>query len=170
MISNYKLRKVFYKIPLKIYAQSLAHIGIALLIIGATGSSILKKEKIQFQSRNEVINIKNFKVKFLGVKTVEGPNYMSQTGMFEIYKNNEFLKIMKPEKRFYNSGSQITTEAAIHSTIYGDLYIAIGDQSLLTKNESWTSRIWFNPFTIWIWIGTLFLVIGGGVSLLRSYR
>ena len=47
---------------------------------------------------------------------------MSQTGMFEIYKNNEFLKIMKPEKRFYNSGSQITTEAAIHSTIYGDLY------------------------------------------------
>ena len=170
MISNYKLRKVFYKIPLKIYAQSLAHIGIALLIIGATGSSILKKEKIQFQSRDEIINIKNFKVKFLGVKTLEGPNYMSQTGIFEIYKNNEFLKIMKPEKRFYNSGKQITTEAAIHSTIYGDLYIAIGDQSLLTKNESWTSRIWFNPFTIWIWIGTLFLVMGGGISLLRSYR
>ena len=170
MISNYKLRKVFYKIPLKIYAQSLAHIGIALLIIGATGSSILKKEKIQFQSRDEVINIKNFKVKFLGVKTVEGPNYMSQTGIFEIYKNNEFLKIMKPEKRFYNSGKQITTEAAIHSTVYGDLYIAIGDQSLLTKNESWTSRIWFNPFTIWIWIGTLFLVLGGCISLLRSYR
>ena len=47
MISNYKLRKAFYKIPLKIYAQSLAHIGIALLIIGIS-KSILKKEKFNF--------------------------------------------------------------------------------------------------------------------------
>ena len=75
-------------------------------------------------------------------------------GEFQIFKNGKFLKSLFPEKRFYNSSDQITTEAAIYSTIIGDLYIAIGDKNL-NDNESWTTRIWFNPFTIWIWIGVL---------------
>ena len=114
MLSNYKIKKKIYKIQSKILAQSLAHIGIALLIYGATGNSILKEEKIQFQNSGEILNIRDFQVKFLGVKKVEGPNYISQTGVFEIFENNKFLKIMKPEKRFYNVGQQTTTEAAIH--------------------------------------------------------
>ena len=44
----------------------------------------------------------------------------------------------------------------IYSTL-GDLYIAIGEQNTLDESKSWTTRIWFNPFTIWIWIGVLFL-------------
>ena len=58
---------------------------------------------------------------------------------------------MTPEKRFYNSGKQMTTEAAINSSIFGDIYIALGDKN---ENEpqkkQWTTRIWYNPFTIWI--------------------
>ncbi len=47
----------------------------------------------------------------------------------------------------------MTTEAAINSSIFGDIYIALGDKN---ENEpqkkQWTTRIWYNPFTIWIWI------------------
>ena len=159
----FKFRK---KVPKKIFAQVLAHIGIGLLIIGATGSSILKQERIQFQAKGESIKIKNFQVQFLGVTKVEGPNYISQTGNFLIKENNKNLKILKPEKRFYNTGKQVTTEAAIHSTIFGDLYIAIGDAH---ENQSqWTTRIWFNPFTLWIWVGVFFLAIGGTFSFVNS--
>ena len=66
----------------------------------------------------------------------------------------------------YNTGKQVTTEASIHSTLLGDLYIAIGDNNSINKN-TWTTRIWFNPFTIWIWIGVLFLVLGGMISFTR---
>ena len=38
-----------------------------------------------------------------------------------------------PKKRKYNSSRQITTEAAIYSTLLGDLYIAIGDQNELNE-------------------------------------
>ena len=68
-------------------AQILAHSGIGLLIIGATGSSILKEEKIQFQEVGESISIKDFNVEFVGVKKVEGPNYLSQMGEFKIIQN-----------------------------------------------------------------------------------
>ena len=38
------------------------------------------------------------------------------------------------------------------------------------EKKSWTTRIWFNSFTIWIWIGVLFLVIGGCVSVFRTLK
>ena len=50
----------FKKMPWKNISQLVAHIGIGLLIIGATGTSILKKEKIQFQNPNQTISISNF--------------------------------------------------------------------------------------------------------------
>ena len=160
---------VIKKIPLNIFSQSFAHIGIALVMIGATGSSVLKIEKIQFQEINQIIPINNFDVKFLGVKLVEKDNYVSQMGHFEISKNNVYVKTLFPEKRMYNTGKQVTTEASIYSTFLGDLYIAIGENNSLNKN-SWTTRVWFNPFTIWIWIGVLFLVIGGMISLVRIIK
>ena len=158
------------KIPLKNISQLIAHIGIGLLIIGATGTSILKEEKIQFQDLNQKISISNFDVKFEGVKNVEGPNYLSQVGVFRIYKDKNYIKTLYPERRFYNSREQVTTEAAIHSTFTGDLYIAIGEKNTESNTFSWTTRIWFNPFTLWIWIGVLFLGIGGLISLTKSLR
>ena len=159
-------RKV--KLSKKILSQILAHLGIGILIIGVTGSSILKEEKIQFQSVGEDIMIKEFNVKFLGVKSVEGENYISQMGLFDVSKDGKVLKRMTPEKRFYNSGKQMTTEAAISSGIFGDLYIALGDKSENDPNEKkWTTRIWYNPFTLWIWMSVILLALAGLISFVR---
>ena len=155
------------RIPSKSISQSLSHIGIGLLIIGATGSSLLKEEKIQFQEIDKNIQINKFDVQFKGVEIIEGPNYLSQTGVFDVFQDDTFITRMKPEKRFYNIGQQVTTEAAIYSTTLGDLYIAIGDKNKSDSSVSWTTRIWFNPYTIWIWIGVLFLVVGGCISFFR---
>ena len=35
----------------------------------------------------------------------------------------------------YNANKQVTTEAAIHSTVFGDLYIAIGDVNTSVKTH-----------------------------------
>ena len=159
-------RKV--KLSKKILSQILAHLGIGILIIGVTGSSILKEEKIQFQSVGEEIMIKGFNVKFLGVKSVEGENYISQMGIFEVSKGGNNIKRMTPEKRFYNSGKQMTTEAAISSGILGDLYIALGERSENNPDEKkWTTRIWYNPFTLWIWMSVILLALAGLISFVR---
>ena len=159
-------RKV--KLSKKILSQILAHLGIGILIIGVTGSSILKEEKIQFQSVGENIMIKEFNIKFLGVKSVEGENYISQMGFFDVSKNGKIINRMTPEKRFYNSGKQMTTEAAISSGIFGDLYIALGDKSENDPDEKkWTTRIWYNPFTLWIWMSVILLALAGLISFVR---
>ena len=95
---------------------------------------------------------------------------MSQTGVFEVSKDDAHVINLKPEKRFYNANKQVTTEAAIYSTIFGDLYIAIGDKNSIKNSVSWTTRIWYNPFTIWIWLGVFSLVTGGLISFFRVIK
>ena len=61
-VSKKKIKKI--KLHKKIIAQISAHLGIGVLIIGVTGSSILKEEKIQFQGIGETIKIKDYQVTF----------------------------------------------------------------------------------------------------------
>ena len=153
----------------KIYSQSIAHIGFSLLIIGATGTSVLKKESIQFQDIGDEIKISKYLVKFNGVDEKKGQNYKTDYASFDIFVDEKFIKTLHPEKRYYNSGNQVTTEAAIHSDYSGDLYIAIGDQNEL-ETKAWTTRIWFNPFTVWIWIGTFVMALGALISLISKRK
>ena len=160
-----KVNKNWWRIPTKIYAQTFSHIGFSLLIIGATGTSILKKESIQFQNIGDQVKIDKYLVRFNGVEHKNKQNYKTDFASFEVFVGNKLITILNPEKRFYNSGNQVTTEAAIYSNFLGDLYIAIGDQNK-TETKSWTTRIWFNPYTIWIWIGILMMGLGAMISLI----
>ena len=105
----------------------------------------------------------------MGIKNVEDLIILAR------WENLKFIKMKNTQitfsrKKVHNSSDQITTEAAIYSTILGDLYIAIGDKNSTNDNESWTTRIWFNPFTIWIWIGVFLLSLGGLTSLIKTLR
>ena len=161
----------FWALPSRIFAQAFAHIGIAFVIIGATGGSILKEEKIQFQQLGELIKVNDYEIEFSNVENKLIDNYRSDYATFKVYKNSEFIKNLYPEKRYYNTGKQVTTEAAIHSTLFGDIYIAIGERNESFDNiQSWTTRIWFNPFIIWIWAGVFLMASGGMISLLKSYK
>ena len=166
--NNFLIKRKLYKIPLKNISQALAHLGLALVIVGATGTSVLKKENIQFQKKNESINIGAYSVKFLGVENTRKENYKSDYATFEVYKKGRLITKLHPEKRTYNSNNQTTTEAAIMSTILGDLYIAIGDESV--EEDYWTTRIWFNQYTIWIWAGVMLMFFSGILSVSRSFR
>ena len=164
-------KKNFLRIPSKIIAQSIAHIGIAFIVIGATGGSVLKEEKIQFQRIGQIVEVSDYQLEFDGVSKKNIENYRSDFATFKLYKNNQFIKLLHPEKRYYNSGNQVTTEAAIYSTIFGDVYVAIGERNQGFKDfQSWTTRIWFNPYVLWIWLGVVFMSIGGFISLVKSYK
>jgi len=67
-----------------------------------------------------------------------------------------------PAKRLYNAPPQPTTEAGIHNSWRGDLYVVIGDPQ---PDGGFAVRLYFNPLVRFIWIGALIMFIGGGVSL-----
>ena len=74
---------------------------------------------------------------------------------------------LKPENRFYLVTNNFTTEASIHTNLFRDLYIVLGDGNL---SDGWVVRIYYNPLVIWIWIGSLVIFIGGIVSMNINLR
>ena len=77
-------------------------------------------------------------------------------------KNGRPVMTLVPEKRVYDVSQQPTTEAAIHTTFFGDLYAVIGDKD---DSGGFVPRIYFNPLVGWMWAGVMIMVSGGLISL-----
>jgi cytochrome c-type biogenesis protein CcmF len=149
-------------LPRSAWGMTLAHFGLAVFIIGATSISLWQEEKVLVMKSGATTEIAGYQVTFNGVKDQQGPNYVSLRGLFLAKKGNDAAINFFAEKRRYVVGGQETTEAAIHSTFLGDLYVVIGDAN---PEGGHTVRLYFMPLVGWIWLGTIIMVLGGFTSL-----
>ena len=139
-----------------------AHIGIGLLILGITGSSVWQIEKISKLRIGDEVKINNYNIVFNEINEVKGPNYLALKGNFSVYnKKKNLVTSLGPENRFYPITGNFTSEASIHTNIIRDLYIVLGQGN---KKDGWTVRIYYNPLVVWIWIGAFIVFLGGIVS------
>lgn len=143
--------------------MTIAHFGVGLLILGITGSSAWQNEKIVRMKIAGETKIEKYNIIFDKIDEVVGPNYVAIKGNFLVYdsKKNIVTKL-KPENRYYPISNIFTTEASIHTNIFRDLYIVLGEGNL---NDGWIVRIYHNPLVIWIWIGSLVIFLGGIISI-----
>ena len=141
----------------------IAHFGIGLLILGITGSSIWQEEKITRMKLNEAVKIEKYNIIFEKIEEIKGPNYVAIRGNFLVYDvNKNIVTKLIPENRFYPIENNFTTEASIHTNLFRDLYIVLGDGNF---NDGWVVRLYHNPLVIWIWIGAIIIFLGGIASM-----
>ncbi|MBT7814764.1 MAG: heme lyase CcmF/NrfE family subunit [Gammaproteobacteria bacterium] len=150
--------KTLLSIPSSIIANSLAHIGIGVLIIGVTVSTYYSSQKEIIMVKGSEILIKDTKIKFVDVEGKLSSNYTSQMGIFDAYKNDKYVISFFPEKRTYNIQKNVMTEAAIDSRLMSDIYIALGEN---IADDSWVVRIYYKPFIQLLWYGVGLMILGG---------
>ena len=156
------------RVPRSSWGMSLAHFGLAVFIIGATGLSFWKEEKIILMQTSETTEIANYKITFNGVRDQKGPNYIARQAIFTVQHKDKEKFNMTAEKRRYPVSQQETTEAGIKNGWLEDLYIVIGTND---GKNSQTVRIYLMPLVSWIWMGVLIMVLGGLFSLTdRRFR
>ncbi|RUA13425.1 MAG: hypothetical protein DSY28_02655 [Alphaproteobacteria bacterium] len=154
---------LFQKIPNRSSGMIIAHLGIGLLILGITGSSVWQEEKIARMKINNEIKIKKYNIIFKEINEIRGPNYVALKGNFLVYDEKKtIITKLKPENRFYPITNNFTTEVSIHTNLLRDLYIVLGEGNI---NDGWVVRVYYNPLVIWIWIGALTIFLGGIVSM-----
>ncbi len=151
------------RIPRATWGMSLAHFGMALVIAGMAGAGGWKEESIQSMKPGEIVHVGGYDYRFDGARKAEGPNYDLVLGTFSVFKDGDLFVVLNPEKRFYPVTQMPTTEAAIHTTLMGDLYAVIGDEE--GTDGKYVTRIYYNPLVVWMWIGTLVMMFGGGLSI-----
>ncbi len=150
---------------IKFNTMIIAHFGVALMILGITGSTIWQEEKIMKMKLNSETYINNYKLEFREIKKIQGANFDALEGSFYIYKNNEFITTLNPQNRIYKVTKTVTSEVSIHTNLLRDLYLVLGEGDV---NEGWTVRAYYNPLVIWIWIGVAIIFLGGLIALKRD--
>jgi cytochrome c-type biogenesis protein CcmF len=150
------------------WGMVLGHVGFAVTLIGITLVSNYELERDVRMNAGDTVEIADYTVKFTGVEQVEGPNYTADRGIFDVYKNGEFVNHLEPEKRFYPVQRTSMTEAGIHTTFTRDLFVALGEP---LSNNGWAVRLYYKPFVVWIWGGSFIMCIGGIFSMSdKRYR
>ena len=154
--------------PGHLWAMTLAHAGVGIVVLGIVISSTWKQEVITAMQPGQKAQIAGFEVQYKGDRQARGPNYMAEQGLFEVYRNGGKIATGISEKRtFVGRRSMPTTEVALLHYPLGDLYIAIGDKTKMGR----TVRIYFQPMIYLLWLGALMMVFGGIIGLMdRRFR
>lgn len=150
--------KNIFLLPGSILSNLLSHIGIGVLIIGITISNYYSIQKEVVMKKNTEITIKDTTIRFVNVKRKIENNYSSQVGIFDAFSENNYLVSFFPEKRTYNIQKNVMTEAAIDSSFFRDIYIALGEN---LSEDSWVVRIYYKPYIQFLWYGAVLMILGG---------
>jgi cytochrome c-type biogenesis protein CcmF len=165
LINQYKIRAT---LTLSQWGMTIAHAGIAVTIVGVTLVSSYESETNVKMNVHDKVEISGYQIEFKGIKHVEGPNYSAEQGQINIYKNDDFVTLLKPERRAYRVQTMGMTEAGIDAGLFRDIYVALGDP---LDDGAWAIRVHYKPFIRWVWLGAIFMAIGGVFAMMdKRYR
>ena len=148
--------------------MQVAHLGIAVFVIGVTMVGAYQEEKDVRMSAGETVSVGGYQIQLQDVNIASGPNYQAMRGNFLLSKNGNFQTTLYPEKRNYFSSSMPMTEAAIDVGLTRDIYVSLGE---VLPDRSWAVRVYYKPFVDWIWGGCLLMALGGVLAISdKRYR
>ncbi|MBL4597731.1 MAG: heme lyase CcmF/NrfE family subunit [Rhizobiaceae bacterium] len=149
-------------LPGSTWGTAAAHFGVGLMMLGIVSVSAFEEELIKRVAPGEVNTFAGFEIKFEGLSPAKGPNFIEDVARFTITGRGVIDLEMLPTKRLYTTRKMPTTEAAIETFKFSQLYLSLGDPE---PDGSITLRAWWKPFVTFIWLGPVMMVFGGLISL-----
>ena len=148
--------------------MQIAHLGIAVFVIGVTMVGGYQEEKDVRMLAGESVSVGGYQIMLENVSAVPGPNYNAMRGTFLLMRYGKLEATLYPEKRSYFSSSMPMTEAAIDVGLTRDVYVSLGEE---LPDKAWAVRVYYKPFVDWIWGGCLLMALGGILAISdKRYR
>jgi len=155
-------------IPRSFYGMHLAHIGVAVGIIGGTLVSNYMSDKDVRMDIGDTVEVGGYTFRFDGVIETKGPNYTANRGMIRVLQDGHEVMTLEPEKRVYTVQTMPMTEAAIDTGVWRDLYVSLGEP---VSGGAWSVRVYHKPFVSWLWAGVILMALGGITAMSdKRYR
>ena len=147
--------------PRAFWGMQLAHMGLAVFVVGVTFVSSYQVERDVSMAPGDTVSIHDIQLTLQGVSPVRGPNYegaRSQVTFGPMANPAQISGTLYSEKRTYFSSTMPMTEVGIDSSLTRDLYVSMGEP---TGNNAWAVRVYYKPFVSWIWGGCALMALGG---------
>jgi cytochrome c-type biogenesis protein CcmF len=154
--------------PGSYYGMLLAHVGVAVFIVGVTVVGGHATENDVRMEPGQSASVGGFDFRLDRVTETPGPNYSASTAQLTVTREGRPVAVLTPERRIYHVRRMPMTEVAIDRSLTRDLYVALGEP---VSTTAWSVRLHHKPFVNWIWLGCLLMALGGVLAVLdRRYR
>ena len=147
-----------YKLPSNFQGMCLAHIGFAITIIGVCVTSQYSSEIHKRMGVGDTVELDGYAFTMQALTKKKGPNYTAVQAEMDVTRNGVPETTIYSQKRTYTVRSMPMTEAGIDPGLTRDLYVSLGEP--LDHND-WSVRIYHRPYVRWIWLGAIFMALGG---------
>ncbi|HSB15633.1 MAG TPA: heme lyase CcmF/NrfE family subunit [Bryobacteraceae bacterium] len=147
------------------YGGYLVHMGIVLMFVGFAGSAFNKDRTIEVNI-GDSFKLASYELTIKDLREGDNPNYSWHHAVVGISKGGSSLGVLEPERRFYKSSRQGTSEVAIRRRLNEDLYL-----NFAGMNDSGSKAViqaYVFPLVSWIWIGFWVLLFGTLVCLVPN--
>jgi cytochrome c-type biogenesis protein CcmF len=148
--------------------MAVAHFGIGVFVLGVSGVASYKVEKDVSMGPGDRTTIAGYTFQFLDTRDVMGPNYRAREARVRITKDGSPVAELTTQKRQFREQGMPMTHAGIEVGWGRDLFAALGDE---LGDGKWSLRLQYKPLVRYIWLGGVFMAIGGLIAMLdRRYR
>jgi cytochrome c-type biogenesis protein CcmF len=149
-------------LPRSAWGGAFAHFGLGITLLGIIGETQWGVERIAEVKPGQSITIRRYELHFDGMTSRTGPNYRELAAHFTVRRHGEIIGAMEPSKRTFPSRGTGTTESALMTRGFSQLYLSLGEPN---PDGSLAVRLYYKPLVLLIWLGAVVMVIGGALSL-----
>ena len=150
------------------YGMQCAHIGIAVMLVGAALTSYFSIERSVLLEEGDSVALGGYEFTQNGSTRVNGPNYIGDEVVIAVSRDGEPFMDLFPQRRLYIASGTPSTEMAIDPGFLRDLFVTLGEQK---ENGAWSMTIYVKPFVRWIWLGAIFMAFGATLAATdKRYR
>jgi cytochrome c-type biogenesis protein CcmF len=167
------------------YGGYIVHLGVAVMCVGLTGSSIFKIEHDPVTlKKGETTRIGEYVLRYDGLaRPSVMPEHLNDqvVALVTVFDQNGQVtateRPMNPHIDFFKNTSATDSTGeevpqakrpAIRSTPANDLYLVLAGFD--TKDNSAAIKAYMNPLVMWIWISQGFFVLGTIIAMIPSRR
>jgi cytochrome c-type biogenesis protein CcmF len=149
-------------LPRSAYGTTLAHIGVGVTVLGIVVATTWSTEAIRSMKPGDTVAIGGYSVTLDGFLERPGANFQETVVRFSVRSGGALVAVMEPSKRQFDVRQTSTTEAAIRTSGFSQLYLSLGD---IAADGTTTVRVFWKPLVTWIWLGAIVMAFGGMLSL-----
>jgi len=150
------------------YGGLIVHLGVVLVVIGVTASTVFRQEKEVTLQRGESLHLGRYQVRFDELTAWQEPHRFVVQGTFTVFNGIHKVSQMRPSKRFYSSEQQPIGSVDVRSTPREDLYLILS--SFERDGDSATLKVLIRPLVMWIWLGGAVMALGALVAIWPDRR
>ena len=157
------------RLPRGVAGMAIAHVGFGAMVLGITFVSLFSVERDVRLAPGQSADVAQFRFQFDGIEPIQGPNYDADRGTIRVYRDDDLVTTLYPEKRFYRGAQQLMTDASVRHSLSRDLYASLGEP--IGDAGEWAIRLYVKPMMLWVWLGAVIMTLGGILAASdRRYR